>query len=296
MKQAKRTIAILLSMILLLIAATGIPMTAMAAGSKTEYTFQLSVKTTNDADGWNNASFILSNSMDHSVQDRYWDIKSNIDDSDEEWSTTFSSKDFYDVARLYVDFGGGLGSRDWQGRVTITVNGITLTSAIAKASSSTGSSSNSHHVYYNWIPYPQSSAVFQKDESGNKDYTLQIKQSKTNADGIAEGYVFAEMTDQYDVQWINWDAVTFSASNADTDSIAFFDASDTGRRLKAQSTSGTDHTSHMVMTYTPAQPDYDLPYSLEPYTQEFDVDFLFWHKATVEAGAHGTVTVSNDKA
>ena len=111
MKQAKRTIAILLSMILLLIAATGIPMTAMAAGSKTEYTFQLSVKTTNDADGWNNASFILSNSMDHSVQDRYWDIKSNIDDSDEEWSTTFSSKDFYDVARLYVDFGGGLGSR-----------------------------------------------------------------------------------------------------------------------------------------------------------------------------------------
>ena len=296
MKQAKRTIAILLSMILLLIAATGIPMTAMAAGSKTEYTFQLSVKTTNDADGWNNASFILSNSMDHSVQDRYWDIKSNIDDSDEEWSTTFSSKDFYDVARLYVDFGGGLGSRDWQGRVTITVNGNTLTSAIAKASSSTGSSSNSHHVYHNWIPYPQSSAVFQKDESGNKDYTLQIKQSKTNADGIAEGYVFAEMTDQYDVQWINWDAVTFSASNADTDSIAFFDASDTGRRLKAQSTSGTDHTSHMVMTYTPAQPDYDLPYSLEPYTQEFDVDFLFWHKATVEAGAHGTVTVSNDKA
>ena len=296
MKQAKRTIAILLSMILLLTAATGIPMTAMAAGSKTEYTFQLSVKTTNDADGWNNASFILSNSMDHSVQDRYWDIKSNIDDSDEEWSTTFSSKDFYDVARLYVDFGGGLGSRDWQGRVTITVNGNTLTSAIAKASSSTGSSSNSRHVYHNWIPYPQSSAVFQKDESGNKDYTLQIKQSKTNADGIAEGYVFAEMTDQYDVQWINWDAVTFSASNADTDSIAFFDASDTGRRLKAQSTSGTDHTSHMVMTYTPAQPDYDLPYSLEPYTQEFDVDFLFWHKATVEAGAHGTVTVSNDKA
>ena len=296
MKQAKRTIAILLSIILLLIAATGIPMTAMAAGSKTEYTYQLSVKTTNDADGWNNASFILSNSMDHSVQDRYWDIKSNIDDSDEEWSTTFSSKDFYDVARLYVDFGGGLGSRDWQGRVTITVNGNTLTSAIAKASSSTGSSSNSHHVYHNWIPYPQSSAVFQKDESGNKDYTLQIKQSKTNADGIAEGYVFAEMTDQYDVQWINWDAVTFSASNADTDSIAFFDASDTGRRLKAQSTSGTDHTSHMVMTYTPAQPDYDLPYSLEPYTQEFDVDFLFWHKATVEASAHGTVTVSNDKA
>ena len=296
MKQAKRTIAILLSMILLLTAATGIPMTAMAAGSKTEYTFQLSVKTTNDADGWNNASFILSNSMDHSVQDRYWDIKSNIDDSDEEWSTTFSSKDFYDVARLYVDFGGGLGSRDWQGRVTITVNGNTLTSAIVKASSSTGSSSNSHHVYHNWIPYPQSSAVFQKDESGNKDYTLQIKQSKTNADGIAEGYVFAEMTDQYDVQWINWDAVTFSASNADTDSIAFFDASDTGRRLKAQSTSGTDHTSHMVMTYTPAQPDYDLPYSLEPYTQEFDVDFLFWHKATVEASAHGTVTVSNDKA
>ena len=44
------------------------------------YTLSITVDVTDDADGWNNASFILSNSMDHSVQDRYWDIKSNIDD------------------------------------------------------------------------------------------------------------------------------------------------------------------------------------------------------------------------
>ena len=295
MKTMKRMIAVLLSVILL-VSMAGIPMTATAAGSKTEYTYQLSVKTTNDADGWNSASFILSNSLDHSVQDRYWDIKSNIDDSDEEWSTTFSSKNFYDVARLYVDFGGGLGSRDWEGRVTIMVNGIGLTSAIEKASSSTGNSSSTHCVYHNWIPYPQSSAVFQKTENGNKDYALKIKQSKTDAEGKAEDYVFAEMTDQYDVQWINWDAVTFETENADTDSIAVFDESDTGRRLKAESSSGTDHTSRMVMTYTPTQPEYELPYTLEPYTQEFDVDFLFWHKAAVEASEHGAVTVSDSKA
>ena len=47
--------------------------------------------------------------------------------------------------------------------------------------------------------------------------------------------MLAEITDQYGVQRINWDTVTFETANTDTDSIALFDVSDTGRRLKAGS-------------------------------------------------------------
>ena len=287
-----KVLSLILCVCMIMSAVTCVPLVANAAAPVTGYTYKLSVKTTDDADGWNYAHFDLTN-VDQSLPVKSWDIKNDIDDSDEEWSTTFYSDVFYNEASLYVNF-GGITIPNWAGRVTVEINGIRVTDTIVSAAASGFETVTKTVAYKYEQPVPQSATVYTKDSSGNKNTDLSIIQSKTAAKSSNEGYIYTDFVDQYNAYWSNrYGTMTFT-NESDSDSISLSGETDTGYCWKVASDTGIDHTDSFKLDAAVSQTTGEVL----GISENYNVNFAFCHKAELTAASseHGTTILSDKKA
>ncbi|MBQ9228704.1 MAG: hypothetical protein IJ168_07735 [Eubacterium sp.] len=287
----KKILSLLLSILMVMTVLPSFSVSAYADGgglgasstTREGYTYSISVRTTDDADGWNAAYFRIAKSEDDYNQFREWDIKDDIDNSGEIFYTEYTSSIFYDKLVLYVDFGGGVTWRNWSGAVTVKINDVNVWSANVSASSSAGSSSNTRFDTIVDKPQPSSFDVYlSKNESGEKDRNLKFVQSKDDAKGEINGNLYWEIIDDYNAFW---KAPNDSPVSVESNNVVASVQEELSKayKLAVKSNNGYDHTGTITLTAGSLSKDYDM-------------DFVFWHSIDVESAEHGTVTVSEEKA
>lgn len=288
----KKIFSFILVISIFLSMAAGLDFTANAAAPVTGYTYKLSVKTTDDADGWNSAHFDLSN-VGLQLPMQSWDIKSYIDDSDEEWSTTFYSDVFYNEATIYVDF-GGISIPDWTGRVTVEINGTRMTYATVKASADLFETVRKTVAFHYENPFPQTAIIYTKDANNNKKPDFNFVQSKTANKGECSGFLYANIIDQYNAYWKTRYGTMALTNTSNSDSVSLIAESDTEYCWKVISDTGSDHSTQMKLHAQGAETYADIQTSVD---LEFEADFAFWHDAqlTDSSGEHGKTVLSEKK-
>ena len=291
MRIFKRPLAALLSVLMLFSVVTGLNLTANAE-SGTEpsayYTYNILVRTTDDADDWNGATVKLFNSEDSSIPVKEWNIMSNIDDSGEEFKTAYNSPYFYDTVNLRVDFGGNIAIHSWKGTFTVNINGKEEKTVGISESSGVWSSVVANHAQTFAKPYPVDYNYYAKDQDGNKQNALKFYQGKEE-ENVATGYFYIQLTDQYGTQWKDWNpgTVSFNTGESSPVSAQVDNPLPTECKIKALCT-GNQNTSGSI----------NFVCSANGHTKQFTIDneFIFWHSVNKAAAEHGTYTLSDDKA
>ena len=270
----KRLISVLLSLLMIISALPFTPITATAVDDTwdealEEYEYFISVKTTDDADGWNWANVKLytfdDDSYTNSSEAKKFDITSDIDDSGEEFRCTFRSTKFLDKVVVNIDFGGGFTWHDWSGELTVKINGTNVISTSMSCSSSPFSSSN--RAFSNRITsdkYPKvdednSRIYVQSADSSTLSSDLTFYQGENEEKGETQGYLYAQLVDQYDVVWKTLDEIEIkSNTHPDNDIFEFSHVSDNKAVFNVTSTyngavndkyHSNDHLSKLTLSY-----------------------------------------------
>ncbi len=270
----KRLISVLLSLLMIISALPFTPITAAAVDDTwdealEEYEYFISVKTTDDADGWNWANVKLytfdDDTYTNSSEAKKFDITSDIDDSGEEFRGTFRSTKFLDKVVVNIDFGGGFTWHDWSGELTVKINGTNVISTSMSCGSSPFSSSN--RAFSNRITsdkYPKvdednSRIYVQSADSSTLSSDLTFYQGKNEEKGETQGYLYAQLVDQYDVVWKTLDEIEIkSNTHPDNDIFEFSHVSDNKAVFNVTSTyngavndkyHSNDHLSKLTLSY-----------------------------------------------
>ena len=270
----KSIISVLLSLLMVITALPVIPITATAVDDTwdealEEYEYFISVKTTDDADGWNWANVKLytfdDDTYTNSSEAKTFEITSDIDDSGEEFRGTFRSTKFLDKVVVNIDFGGGFTWHDWSGELTVKINGTNVISTSMSCSSSPFSSSN--RAFSNRITsdkYPKvdednSRIYVQSADSSTLSSDLTFYQGENEEKGETQGYLYAQLVDQYDVVWKTLDEIEIkSNTHPDNDIFEFSHVSDNKAVFNVTSTyngavndkyHSNDHLSKLTLSY-----------------------------------------------
>lgn len=119
-------------------------------GFSDDYKVTIKIKTTNDADGWNDAYINIYRRHDSGTS-VYWycnTLKDLEDDFDNKAEMNYeeTKPNFPYKIEIYTDIGGGMTSRKWEGDVSIYINGVNVASKHIISSSSLFSSSKTYNV------------------------------------------------------------------------------------------------------------------------------------------------------
>ncbi len=310
MKKAsfKRIISVLLSLLMVVSALPFTPITVAAVDDTwdealEEYEYFISVKTTNDADGWNWANVKLYTFDDDtyttSSEAKTFDIKSDIDDSGEEFRGVYRSTKFLDKVVVNIDFGGGFTWRDWSGELTVKINGTNVISTSMSCNSTPFSSSD--RAFSNRITsdnYPKvdedNSRIFvQSADSSALSSDLTFYQGENEEKGKTQGYLYAQLVDQYDVVWKTLDKIEIkSNTHPDYDIFEFSQVSDNKAVFNVTSTyngavndkyHSNDHLSKVTLSYPwhdPAKTYIDGSDS-QVATIPIEINFKFLHDVKI---------------
>ena len=304
----------IISFLLVISVLLCIPATIPSAKAAVEepavgYTAKITIKTINDADGWNSAWMKLYAKRDHGTGGEFevWNwqsIKSQIDDSNETFTGEIFCPDnaFPSRVEIYTDFGGGATFRKWEGEVTIYVNGVNVKKENITSNSGFFTSSNDTNnvsidgLYY---PFPRKIEVLTYEKSvlpEGDDFGRLYQKAGTDK---CEGLAFVNVLDQYNVSWLrNHDTIVSGTAHShdkvytydtaenltspDTDSWEkggyAFGKNRYGQLLTLNSTSGIDHQSQYRLTFRTGN------YLFPVITRTFDVYFVFRHKVRVLMG------------
>ncbi len=304
----KRLISVLLSLLMIITTVPFTPITAAAADEDVdealeEYEYFISVKTTNDADGWNWANVKLYTFDDDtyttSSEVKKFNITDDIDDSGEEFRGVYRSTKFLDKVVVNIDFGGGFTWRDWSGELTVKINGTNVISTSMSCGSTPFSSSN--RAFSNRVTadkYPKvdedNSHIFvQSADSNELSSDLTFRQGSSEEKGKTQGRLYAQLVDQYDVVWKTLDQIEIkSNTHPDYDIFEFSEVSDNKAVFNVTSTfDGTlndkyhsnDHLSKVTLSYPFHDPakTYINDSDAEVKTIPLDINFKFLHDVTI---------------
>ncbi len=315
MKKApfKRIISVLLSLMMIVSSFPFVPFTAAAADdwdeALEEYEYFISVKTTNDADGWNWANVKLytfdDDTYNTSSEAKKYDIVNDIDDeNDEGFRAIYRSKKFLDKVVVNVDFGGGFTWRDWSGQLTVKINNTNVISTSMSCGSTPFSSSNrafSNHVSKDQYPMidEDNSHIFVKSAGKSELSTdLTFYQGENEEKSRIEGQIYAQLADQYNVCWKNPEKIELnSLTHPDYDSFVFSHVEDNKAVFNVTSTYegpkkiGTkvidyypnDHLSKVVVScpYHDPTKTYIDGDDTQYYKETKDINFYFLHDIKV---------------
>ena len=164
--------------------------------SRMNYDVKVTVKVTEDADGWNNAWIAINQryccgTAKQTETKKITGLKNDFD-SKTEFSYEEKGLQFPTSVDIYTDFGGGATWRKFQADVTVYVNGTNVASKHITASSSVFSSSdvtNTIKIDESKYPYPKKAYIYGIPE------TVQLE------NGYYRTEVRVSMTDQYDTSW-----------------------------------------------------------------------------------------------
>ena len=163
----RKTLSVLLTLIILLCALPAASIAAGAVDYVHGYKIKISIKTIDDADGWNKAWVKLyckdNYGSGEEFEARQWEsIQGSIDEENKVWEKEYEPSDylkrgFPTKVEVYTDFGGGMTYRVWQGTVKIYVNGVNIKNENIRANSGIFSSSNTTNTVMidkSVYPYP----------------------------------------------------------------------------------------------------------------------------------------------
>ena len=165
--------------------------------SRTDYDVKVTIKVTEDADGWNDAYVAVNYKSYNASSDaangmtKKSGLKNDFDNKSE-FSYEFTNTGFPSSVEIYTDFGGGMTWRSFQADVTVYVNGTNVASKHITASSVAWSSSNAKNtvtVDSSKYPYPVKlylSGVHEAEEVSGNEWS---------------GEITASLADQYGSAW-----------------------------------------------------------------------------------------------
>lgn len=299
---------IILSMLLCIFAV--IPSAKVSAAEpETGYTAKITVKTINDADGWNSAWLKLYAKKDHGTGSEieifnWQDIKSQIDDDNDTFTGTIYCTDhcFPSRVEIYTDFGGGMTLRKWEGEVTVYVNGVNVKKENISSNSGVFISSddtNNVKIDGSYYPVPQKIEVLTYDSKilpDGDDFGRLYQKAGTDK---CEGQAFINVVDQYNVSWLrNYDTIVSGTAHSH-DKVYTYDTAQNitspvtdkwekggyafgnkryGQLINLTSSSGIDHQSQYKLTFKTGN------YMIPVVTRTFDVNYIFRHKVRVMMG------------
>ena len=230
-----------------------------------EYTYRVTVKTIDDADGWNHAKlrFFTTdgyNGFGESELLKTFFFENDIDDEGDQATLTFTSDHFLDKLELYIDFGGGFTWHDWEGELKLYINGVNVHGSRYSTSSSPWDSSDKTWeiaVPEDKKPYPKK--IFFKGE--DSDDIICTDAAIDKKEKSSKGKVYAYASDQYNVFWKNPD-VTINENNYNkikehtvgSDEYGYKDIDDdtyyyVAKTLCSEGEGEVDHTSNLTAVY-----------------------------------------------
>lgn len=230
-----------------------------------EYTYRVTVKTIDDADGWNHAKlkFFTTdgyNGFGESEHAKTVFFEDEIDDEGDQATLTFTSDHFLDKLELYIDFGGGFTWHDWEGELKLYINGVNVHGSRYSTSSSPWHSSDKTWeiaVPEDKKPYPKK--IFFKGE--DSDDIICTDAAIDKKEKSSKGKVYAYASDQYNVYWKNPD-VTINENNYNkikehtvgSDEYGYKDIDDDtyyyiAKTLCSEGEGEVDHTSNLTAVY-----------------------------------------------
>ncbi|MBE6740923.1 MAG: hypothetical protein E7570_01330 [Ruminococcaceae bacterium] len=230
-----------------------------------EYTYRVTVKTIDDADGWNHAKlrFFTTdgyNGFGASEHAKTVFFEGEIDDEGDQATLTFTSDHFLDKLELYIDFGGGFTWHDWEGELKLYINGVNVHGSRYSTSSSPWDSSDKTWeiaVPEDKKPYPKK--IFFKGE--DSDDIICTDAAIDKKEKSSKGKVYAYASDQYNVYWKNPD-VTINENNYNkikehtvgSDEYGYKDIDDDtyyyiAKTLCSEGEGEVDHTSNLTAVY-----------------------------------------------
>ena len=230
-----------------------------------EYTYRVTVKTIDDADGWNHAKlrFFTTdgyNGFGASEHAKTVFFEGEIDDEGDQATLTFTSDHFLDKLELYIDFGGGFTWHDWEGELKLYINGVNVHGSRYSTSSSPWDSSDKTWeiaVPEDKKPYPKK--IFFKGE--DSDDIICTDAAIDKKEKSSKGKVYAYASDQYNVYWKNPD-VTINENNYNkikehtvgSDEYGYKDIDDdtyyyVAKTLCSEGEGEVDHTSNLTAVY-----------------------------------------------
>lgn len=230
-----------------------------------EYTYRVTVKTIDDADGWNHAKlkFFTTdgyNGFGESEHAKTIFFENEIDDEGDQATLTFTSDHFLDKLELYIDFGGGFTWHDWEGELKLYINGVNVHGSRYSTSSSPWDSSDKTWeiaVPEDKKPYPKK--IFFKGE--DSDDIICTDAAIDKKEKSSKGKVYAYASDQYNVYWKNSD-VTINENNYNkikehtvgSDEYGYKDIDDdtyyyVAKTLCSEGEGEVDHTSNLTAVY-----------------------------------------------
>lgn len=174
--------------------------------SRVNYDIKVTVKVTEDANGWNDAWIGINHTYKGGVTDtaKKEGLKGDFDNKSE-FSVEQTNWLFPTSVDVYTDFGGGASWRSFQADVTVYVNGVNVASKHITAKSSAFSSSKAKNtVTVDESKYPYPTNVY-------LDGTPEIAQLEEGS-YVNESYV--SMVDQYGSSFESND-ITFGNSDGD---------------------------------------------------------------------------------
>ena len=218
----KRLFGIALMIVLMLSVFTAFPTVAFAEDSlaaertnttptRVNYDVKISVKVTEDANGWNDAWIAINQKYACGTSDKtgWTQIYGLKDDFDNKTEFSHEKKrlQFPTSVDIYTDFGGGATWRAFQADVTVYINGVNVASKHITAKSTAFSSSDTTNtITIDESKYPYPKKVYVKDAPPE---TVQLK------NGSYSKEICATMVDQYGSSWES-DGVTLTDSDGKT--------------------------------------------------------------------------------
>ena len=230
-----------------------------------KYNYRVSIKTTDDADGWNHAilwAYVTDgyNGFGETTSETFSTFFENdIDDEGDEAVFNFSSDRFLSHIKFYFDIGGGATWHDWEGDVKLYINGVN-TAAAHYVTSSSPFSSSSYYVNLDIPedkkPYPEK--VFFEDNIVCNNAT--VEQDGDSILKTCTGTVKTYAVDQYNTVWRNPDItitsntyssdIEYEDENGRSSGYERIDGDDYFYQSRTLcSKKGTDHTSGFTAEY-----------------------------------------------
>jgi len=244
--------------------------------SRVNYDIKVTVKVTEDANGWNDAWIGINHMYKGGVTDTqtFSGLKGDFDNKSE-FSVEQNNWLFPTSVDVYTDFGGGASWRSFQADVTVYVNGVNVASKHISAKSSAFSSSKAKNtVTIDGSKYPYPTKVY-------LDGTPEVAQLEEGS-YVNESYV--SMVDQYGSSFESND-ITFG--NSDGDDLGYLYPK---RASKTVDGKKADYVRYKIVLLMNGEEDRKLDYFItiptensvhSTVTASFSVQYKCMHKVDI---------------